>query len=191
MMQPLLIAVTGLPCSGKSTLARRLGARLGFAVYEKDVVKEALFDALGTGDREWSRNLSTASFNVLLALAERAVAGQRSAIVEGNFRPEHAPSFERLRAQHGAQLVQVLCGGSGRVLVERFDNRARRQSRHVGHLDALALAELRTDLERGFAAPLAVLGLELRFESPRGAGPAQIDALLRAIDDVRRGAGLR
>ena len=130
------------------TYSSGMYARLGFAVYEKDVIKEALFQALGTGDRDWSRRLSTASFNVLLALAERAVAGQRSVIVEGNFRPEHAAVFERLRVQHGVQLVQILCGGSGRVLVERFENRVRRQARHAGHLDRLALPELRTDLER-------------------------------------------
>lgn len=189
-MQARFIVVTGLPCTGKTTVARRVATRFGYPLLEKDVVKEALFDSLGTGDRDWSRRLSTASFAVLLASAERLLTGGGSVVIEGNFRPEHAPAIERVRHAHNVRLVQVLCGGRGPVLIERFESRVRRRSRHPGHVDAAALEELRASLALGFAEPLALDALTLRFDST-AAGTHGFDALLRALDDDRRAPGLR
>jgi predicted kinase len=182
-MQARLVIVTGLPCTGKSTVARRLAERYRHPVFAKDAFKEALFDTLGTGDREWSRRLSKASFAVLFAGAERVLAAGGSAIVEGNFRPEHAAVFERVRNAHGVSLVQVLCGGAGPVLIERFEARVRRRSRHPGHVDALALEELRASLARGWAEPLPFDCRTVRFDSTAG-GVAGLDALFRALDDA-------
>ncbi len=181
-MQAKLVIVTGLPCSGKSTVARKLAARFGYPLMEKDVVKEALFDALGTGDRDWSRRLSTASFAVLLAFAERTIASGSSAIIEGNFRPEHAGELARVRNAHGARLVQVLCGGDGAVLVERFAARVRRRSRHPGHLDGEALHDMRELLRKGFAEPLALDCPTVRFDST-ASGAARYDALFQVLED--------
>jgi hypothetical protein len=45
-----LIVVTGMPGTGKSTFARQLAARLAVSLLSKDLVKECLFEALGSGD---------------------------------------------------------------------------------------------------------------------------------------------
>ena len=73
---PLLVLVTGLPCSGKTCVASRLSGELGLPMLAKDDIKEALFDALGYGGRERSGrgieppgaafHFSTLSFPLLL-----------------------------------------------------------------------------------------------------------------------------
>ncbi len=55
-----LIVVSGAPGTGKSTIARALGADLRFPVLSLDPVKEALADVLGLGDEDWSNRVGEA-----------------------------------------------------------------------------------------------------------------------------------
>jgi len=182
-MQPVLVLVSGPPCSGKTTLARRVCSRYGWAGLEKDLVKEALFDTLGTSDRPWSRKLSDASFAVLFAFARRAAASRLSAVIEGNFRAEHAPLLQQLQSELAVRFVQISCGGSGDVLLERYQGRVRRNARHPGHVDALALEELRPQLLQGFAPALPLPGLQLRFDSTIPDSQRQLEDLFRHLDN--------
>ncbi len=63
-----LVLITGPPASGKTTLAVPLASLLDLPLVSKDVIKEALFDSPGHGDREWSSRLGAASFAVMFAL---------------------------------------------------------------------------------------------------------------------------
>src|SRR6185437_3895614 len=109
MQSPYLIIVTGLPATGKSTLARELARRLRVPLIGKDMIKEPLLDMLGAGDSERSRLLSTASFAVLFELARELLARGLSLIVEGNFRPgmHEGPLLQALPP--GTAVLQVLC----------------------------------------------------------------------------------
>lgn len=127
--------ILGSPASGKTTLARRLSAELRIPCLCKDDVKEALFAALGTGDRDWSRRLSRASFAALTGLAAAQLTSGVSCIVEGNFRPEHTPAL--LAAAHGASVLQIRCVAEPQELLRRFTGR----QRHPGHLDQQLRAE--------------------------------------------------
>jgi predicted kinase len=69
---PLLVVVTGASGSGKSTIAQDLASELGLPLLAKDDVKEALFDTLGVGDRDWSRRLGVATYEILFAVARRS-----------------------------------------------------------------------------------------------------------------------
>src|SRR5437762_2532008 len=82
---PLLVVVTGAPGSGKTTVARALAAELKLPLLAKDDVKEPLFDTLGVGDRDWSRKLGRATYEVLFALARRLLESGASCILESNF----------------------------------------------------------------------------------------------------------
>jgi predicted kinase len=97
--QPHLILITGLPGTGKSTLAHSLARHLAVPLICKDTIKEPLLDLLGAADRAESRRLSDASFAVVFALARDCLLVGTDVILEGNFRPgEHeAPLFASIR----------------------------------------------------------------------------------------------
>jgi predicted kinase len=174
-----LVVITGPPGSGKSSLARALGARLQVPVYAKDSIKEALFDRLGEGDREWSRRLSDAAYAVLFRLAGETLEAGGSAIVEGNFRPEHAAGVNALATRPELRVVQLVLYASARVLVERIRTRVADPNRHRGHADLGLLDELRDDLARGVAQPLSIDGVRIPVDT------STIETSLRtAVDQV-------
>lgn len=70
---PILVAMAGLPGTGKSTLARKLAAHLRGTVIDKDEVRHALFPAPWT---EYSAAQDDFVLTVMLAAAERLIATQ-------------------------------------------------------------------------------------------------------------------
>jgi predicted kinase len=153
---PLLVVVTGAPGSGKTTLARALASELALPLLAKDDVKEALFDELGGGDREWSRKLGRATYDVLFAVARRLLESGASCILESNF-SDAAP----LRALPPARGVQIFCSAPDDVVLERYANR----KRHPGHLDAEIVEELRTRLASAEWRPLQLHGRLIEVET--------------------------
>jgi predicted kinase len=127
-----VILVTGLPGTGKSTLARELTARHRLPLIAKDHIKEPLLDVLGAANAAQSRRLSDASFAVLFGIAQELAACGASFVLEGNFRPgEHeSPLAEALGA---AELAQVLCRVPEDERIARLNARAGDPSRHAGH----------------------------------------------------------
>jgi predicted kinase len=129
---PLLAIVTGAPGSGKTTVARALATELNLPLPAKDDIKEALYDALGAGDREWSRKLGSATYEVLFAVARRFLDSGTSCILESNF-AEASP----LHALPPARVVQIFCVAPTEVILQRYARRAR----HPGHLDGEVIEE--------------------------------------------------
>ena len=50
MTKSLLIIINGAPCTGKTTLGRKLAKQLRLPFLSKDGIKEVLFDTLGWED---------------------------------------------------------------------------------------------------------------------------------------------
>jgi predicted kinase len=175
-----LVIILGRPAGGKTTLARRLAEVFGIACLCKDDVKEALFDALGSGDREWSRRLSRASFTALTRLAEAQMAAGVSCIVEGNFRQEHAAALAGVLVRRGGLPIQVRCLAEPKELRRRFGDR----QRHAGHRDQALIGELELD-----PAPFLDLpGARLDYWSGRPGAEAE---LIGRVRDLRVQQGLR
>ena len=152
-MTPFLIVVSGAPASGKTTMATELSRRIGMPLFYRDWFKEHLFDSLGIGNRDWSRQLGSASYELLYGAADRLLSRGVSVIIESNFRPRAAEILMQLAAQHQAEIREVFCTADPAVIYERFEARAR-GDRHPGHIDLVNLESLQKDLASGAFQPL-------------------------------------
>ncbi len=164
MPGPLLVILSGLPATGKTTLGQRLARDLGLPFVYKDGIKEILFDTLGWKDRAWSKQLSQASNAVLLYVAEALLAAGQAVVVESNFVPEYVTvTFQRLIADYGARPVQIWCTAAPEILQQRF---AARQ-RHPGHGDQKNMEEFMQILAAPPPQPLALGGPVLTIDTGR------------------------
>src|SRR6185312_6775764 len=132
-MHTHLILITGLPGTGKTTLARELARRLCMALIAKDTIKESLLDVLASRSGE-SRELSDAAFGIMLALASELLASGAHLILEGNFRAlEHTPAVQSALPQRPLRIAQVLCRLDEPERLARLTARQSDPARHWGH----------------------------------------------------------
>jgi predicted kinase len=169
-MPPLLIIVTGQPCAGKTTLARRLAADLDLPLVSRDAIKERLFDTLGWSDREWSRRLGRASYALLYDTAELLLRAGQSLIIESNFSAVHLiDDLRKLKQEAGCATLVVHCRAEWETLARRFRQRSASGERHPGHVDDQALdetlAEIQQRLARREDAPLDLDGPVLTLDT--------------------------
>ena len=166
MTRPVLVIVTGLPASGKTTIGRRIAAELRLPFIHRDRLKETLFDSLGWSDRDWSRRLGVASWTLLYHVAEALLASRTSFVIESNFDPGQASDELRaLQRRFPFYAVQVVCVANGSVLVERYARRSQSGKRHPGHVDDVAIDEHRERLLAGDVAALDLEGLVVRLDT--------------------------
>jgi glucokinase len=133
-----LVVITGLPGTGKSTLARDLARRHAFPLLAKDTIKEPLMDMLG--QEVSSRALSDFSFAVMFSMCRELLALGQSLILEGNFRAgEHEGPLLATLPANAPMIVQVLCTAGEEERRSRLLQRGTDASRHPGHRDAQQL----------------------------------------------------
>lgn len=121
------VLVNGVPASGKTTIARAIGARLELPVLSLDAVKEALYDEFGNagGDREYGRALGRASMQVIWSLIADFPAGS-TVVVESWFRlPPHDVVLRGLERAGIDRWAEVWCHAPAQVLMDRYATRAR------------------------------------------------------------------
>lgn len=136
MSAAVLIMVTGLPCTGKSTLARRLAKELGLPLISRDDIKEVLFDSLGWKDRDWSKKLGIASWHLLYYFVELLLSSRQSFVVENYFKPEFdTEELLGLKRRYDFEPFQIHCKTDYQTLLQRFTTRSESAERHPGHVD--------------------------------------------------------
>lgn len=159
MSKVSLIIITGLPGTGKSTLGRRLAEKLQLPFISKDDFKEIVFDDLGWQDREWSRKVGGASYDMLYYVAESILKAGKPLIIETNFNPANAnKKILKLKDKYDFTPFQIRCHTDGEVLFNRFKSRVESGNRHPGHVDGESLEEFRPILMKGMIEALNVGG---------------------------------
>jgi thymidylate kinase len=128
--RPFLL-ISGIPGSGKTTLAHQLAAALTLPVIDKDDILERLFESKGVGDAAWRRALSRESDKILVKEAEAS----SGAVLVSFWRvpgmsPQSGTPIGWLASLHGC-VVNIHCSCDPQVAARRFLQR----KRHPGHLD--------------------------------------------------------
>ena len=148
-----IIMVSGAPACGKSTLASALAQMLGFPLLTKDIVKESLFESLGShlsgnfsSPAELSSLLSRSAMDSLWSLAPYCP----QVILEANFRPKDPRERERFTALEGRKL-EVYCHCSPEEAARRFRERATTARHHPAHSMKTLSAELLEEFDRPVA----------------------------------------
>ena len=125
------IIVTGLPASGKTTIAREIAKRLGFVFLDKDDFLEDLYERYGVLSWEDRKRLSRQSD---VAFQDAAVRSASAVLVShwrslGENSESGTPSD--WLAEEYKPLIEVCCLCSPEEALARFIAR----TRHPGHFD--------------------------------------------------------
>ena len=130
---PFYVVVTGIPASGKTTLAAELARGLRFDHLDKDTFLDELLAREGTITAGRRHELSRSAD----AMLREQAAAKSFAVLSSWWR--HPASREDsgtdtgwLR-QEGTQVIEIRCACPADIAVGRFSARRR----HSGHLDAL------------------------------------------------------
>ena len=179
-MGPLLVALAGLPGTGKSTLAAALSAATGWPVFDKDAVRAALF---GPARIECSRDQDDLCARLTYEAATWVLATGRSAgaILDGRTYARKGslePLLALRAALPGLRLALVECTCPSAVAEARLA----RDAADGGH----PAPDRDPRLHRALAAQAVPLAppadvLHLRVDTGAGTGPGHVARLLACL----------
>ncbi len=143
LVPPRVVAVGGVIASGKSTVARGLGARLAVPVLEADHTRKSLLGVDSTAPLHvaaWSGPYSPEqterTYAELWRRAGVVLASGRSVVVDASFRSrEMRRAAQELAERHGVPFLFVECKAPHDLCRRRLRERARSASTSDGRLE--------------------------------------------------------
>jgi predicted kinase len=175
---PVLIVISGMPATGKSTLAVQLADRLGWPVFTKDTFKELLFDVEDHDQEDFdeaaSERMGAQSIALLLTIADTLVTARVNVVLEANFRADLTardlqPFLPRADVRH------VYCTLDTDQIVERYQDRLDKDERHPVHVDTGDADELLTALREKDYGPIRLAIPTLVVRTDAGFDPSLAD----------------
>ena len=157
------VVVTGLPASGKTTVARSIADNLSFDLIDKDDFLEDLYE-LNIVRRWEDRNKLSRQSDILF---QDAGENSGSAVLVSHWKPvaqggDSGTPTDWLKAAY-TSLIEVHCSCPADVALDRFLARRRHPSHLDEERDPIELAQWLKKLESGY--PLGVgLVLEVRTD---------------------------
>ena len=173
-----LIILSGLPASGKSTVAHVLQGAFPYPILEKDRIKECLFDTLGFQSHEEKRRLDAAAARILLQTAEDILKTGGSVILDNNFDIAAGAALGELQARCQPRSVTILLTADEETLYDRYLARDLAHTRHPGHALSDRYPPLPGDPQ---VSPLAREGFAQRYLD-RGMGQVSWDGPVLTVD---------
>ncbi len=183
-MKPILILISGFSCTGKTTLANRIAKRYSLPLITRDEIKESLYDSLGYSDREWSKKLGIASYDLLYLLMDKLLANNQSLITESNFKlTTDTAKLLNFQSKYKFYLLQIHCYTSVEIALQRFKSRATSGKRHPGHVDHLIYQEMEENWQRGGYEILDICDRTLKIDTTNF-NSINYDKIYKIIDGI-------
>jgi aminoglycoside phosphotransferase family enzyme/predicted kinase len=133
-LPPALLIVCGLVGSGKSTIARSIGARTGYQILNSDVIRKQLagipltsHSTEGYGKGLYNESFNALTYDTLLKQAEECLKSGRGVIVDATFKdPQDRRKFMELSSRLPVPVLFVECRASEEKALERLKQRQQR-----------------------------------------------------------------
>jgi len=129
-----IIILTGMPASGKSTIAKKLSDAFGMPILEKDALKEELFDTIGFECYAEKRKLDIAANAVLLNVVETMLSKNVPMIIDNNFDTDSQVRLKDILERYKCTAITLFLGGETDAFYKRYVARDNAHMRHLGHV---------------------------------------------------------
>ena len=141
-----IILVGGCCATGKSTFSNKLSNLLNIPCFNKDVIKEVLGEGFGSIENIVEKKGSSATFLLMLYIAEKTILSKNICILESNFKNNELEQIKVLLEKYNCECLTFIFNGDFDILFKRYMERDLLEKRHWVHNTA---GENKEDFENG------------------------------------------